>query len=347
MRFPTPARSAAKALVAASLALCLPGPALAASLKPPPPADPLTVRIHTEDAERFARVFAASGGKPTAEQLQKGYLDPGSYGVAVFTPMRIEDAATLAKAVADDPATYERAIRDCLPRIKQQEAELRAIYLALHGLLPDKPLPQIYVVFGAGDSGGTAGPGAQVIGLEVICALDPSPEGLRANLRTFFAHETFHTIQHKPALAGKSPLLAAALKEGAADFIAWIVTGEVPNPPRAQWAAVREAELWDQFRKDVAATQPAARKAAPDAASQASRRWIGNYKRAPLNWPHEVGYWIGMRIWQSYYDTARDKHAVIRDAVAWDDPDIILRKSGYAGGARSGETPQADRHAIE
>ena len=32
---------------------------------PPPPADPLTATIHTEDAERFARLFTATKGKPS------------------------------------------------------------------------------------------------------------------------------------------------------------------------------------------------------------------------------------------------------------------------------------------
>lgn len=202
----------------------------------PTPADPLTATIHTEDAERFARLFAATNGKPSAEQIQKEYLDDGSYGVAVFTPYRIQNAAHLAEAVASDGPSYDRAIRECLPRLKQYNADLRSIYLAMHGLYPDKPLPQIYVVFGAGNSGGTAGPTAQVLGLEVICKTGGDiPEGLRTTLRRFFAHETVHTFQNYPTGPKTSPLLANVLTEGGADFIASIVTGETPEPQRANW----------------------------------------------------------------------------------------------------------------
>ncbi len=297
----------------------------------PPPADPLTVQLHVEDAERFARLFVAGKGKPSAEMLQKEYLDKGSYGVSVFTPYRIEDAATLAKAIGDGPAAYDRAIRECLPGLKRYNAELRSIYLALHGLYPDKPLPQIYIVFGAGSSGGTAGPNAQVLGLEVLCLPEISPHGIGPTLREFFAHETVHTFQNEPRYAKKSPLLAAALKEGAADFIASIVTARVPRPDRADWASGREAELWVQFKKDMLATLPDKAKASPAEAKEASRRWIANYKRSPPGWPHEVGYWIGMRIWQSYYENAKDKHQAVRDVIEWDDPEEILRKSGYEG----------------
>ncbi|WBO22875.1 hypothetical protein [Sphingomonas abietis] len=212
-------------------------------------------------------------------------------------------------------------------------ADLHAIYLALHGLLPDEPLPQIYVVMGAGNSGGTAGPGAQVLGLEVLCSVDPDAAGFERSLRRFFGHETVHTFQHDPKNADRSPLLAEALTEGSADFIAALVTGQTPEPARAAWAQPREAELWRMFRADILVAGPDAAKRSPSAASAATHRWVENYGSAPPGWPYEVGYWIGMRVWQSYYDAAVDKHAAIRDMLTWDDPELVLKKSRYAGGS--------------
>lgn len=318
------------------LAFCIRAFALATGPVQPPTADPLTATIHTEDAERFARLFATANGKPSAEQLQKDYLDKGSYGVSVFTPYRIQNAAHLAEAVATDEPSYQHAIQDCLPRLPQYNADLRAIYLAMHGLYPDKPLPQIYIVFGAGNSGGTAAPNAQVLGLEVICKTSgDTPDGLRTTLRRFFAHETVHTLQNDPTGAEASPLLASVLTEGGADFVASVVTGATPEPQRAEWAAQREAELWVQFQKDMLATQPQESKASPKAAMEARHRWIENYDSAPPGWPYEVGYWVGMRIWQCYYEATSDKHQAMRDVIEWNDPGLILKKSGYDGGACS------------
>lgn len=221
-------------ILAFAFTFCARTPAFTEDHTQPPPADPLTATIHTEDAERFARVFTAANGNPSAEQLQKDYLDKASYGVAVFTPYRIQNAAHLAEAIASDKSSYVHAIQDCLPRLKQYNADLRAIYLAMHGLYPDKSLPQIYVVFGAGNSGGTAGPNAQVLGLEVICKTSSdTPDGLRTTLRRFFAHETVHTLQNDPTGSEASPLLASVLTEGGADFVASVVTGETPEPQRA------------------------------------------------------------------------------------------------------------------
>ncbi len=299
----------------------------------PPPADPLTVMIHTEDAERFARLFTATEGKPTAEQIQKDYLDNASYGVTVFTPYRIVNATHLAAAIAADQESYAHAIQQCLPRLREYDSDLRAIYLAMHGLYPDKPLPQIYVIFGAGNSGGTAQPDAQVLGLEVLCKTSDTPEALRTTMRRFFAHETVHTLQNDPADQRKSPLLAQVLTEGGADFIASLVTGETPEPQRANWAAQRESFLWSEFQKDMVATQPPMNRQDPSGAKQANLRWIGNYQKAPAGWPFEVGYWVGMRIWQCYFQAAADKHQAIRDVIDWNDPQSILTKSGYQGGS--------------
>lgn len=320
-------------VVVISFAFLLASGLAADSPEVPPSADPLTATIHTEDADRFARLFNATNGKPSAEEIQKEYLDGASYGVTVFTPYRIMNAAHLAKAVTDDPANYAHAIGDCLPRIQQYNADLHSIYLALHGLLPDQPLPQIYVVFGAGNSGGTAGQNAQVLGLEVICKVSGgTPEGLRTTFRQLFAHETVHTFQNDPSEAKKSPLLASVLQEGAADFIASLVTGETPDPQRANWAAQRESSLWSQFQKDLVVTQSPEDKADPKAAEQASKRWIGNYQSAPPGWFSEAGYWVGMRVWQCYYQAAADKHQAIHDVLAWNNPELILTKSGYRGG---------------
>jgi hypothetical protein len=96
--------------------------------------------------------------------------------------------------------------------------------------------------------------------------------------------------------------------------------------------------LWRQFQADLLATRDVDLQKVPREApqSQAFFRWIGNYGRAPEGWPHEVGYWLGMRIWQSYFEAAADKQQAVRDVLSWTDPEAILRKSGYSGGLQPG-----------
>ena len=312
-------------MTAALAALLTSGSALAV--------DALTARVNTDDADRFVAVFEAAKGTPDAAALQAGYLEPGSRGVEIFTPHRIRDAEHLARVVAARSEEYRRGIDVCLPVAKDASDELRATYLALEGLLGSVELPEIYALFGAANSGGTAGPGAQVLGLEVICRIADSEEEIRAILRQFFAHETVHVLQSQPSEAAQEadPLLALALQEGVADFVAWLATGRVPHPERAQWAAQREAQVWADF---VADREAVARMPSEDRSDRskgsAIYRWVGNAGSPPEGWPDELGYWVGMQIAQAYFDAADDKRAAVKELLNADDARVILERSGYA-----------------
>ena len=284
--------------------------------------DPLTVDIDAADALRFAQLMK-NGAIPNATDLQHGYLDGAGLGVKIFTPMRIVDARRLARVVAAQPDLYRQAIRDCLPQLPALRSDLRAIYLAFAGLLPQRPLPPIMVVFGAGNSGGTASAEAQVIGLEVTCSLGATPQQFRTTMRGFFAHETVHTWQRDATpQAQADPLLTQSLLEGVADYLASVVTGEVPGPDRDQWARGREAWLWREFQRNRQTMLT-------DPDSPRFKRWFANYGAAPEGWPSEAGYWIGMRIAEAYVARSPDKRAAMDALIELRDPAAILDASGY------------------
>ena len=313
-------------LLLACADLVLPNSVVAADRPIEPAPDALTAEIETGDADRFAELFARSSGKPTVEQLQRDYIDLGSPGLEIFTPRRIVDADNLAAAIAGNPELYAKAINTCLPIIKDTVAELRSTYLAFQGLLPDQPLPRIYLVVGANNSGGTAGPGAQVLGLETLCNIARTEDELREIMRTFYAHETVHVLQQTDDAATGNVLLASVLQEGAADFMAGIVTGKQPDPARAGWARPREAELWQQFERDLHALDGVSWKELKPGTPQwqAFSRWIANAGNPPEGWPSEAGYWIGQRIWERWYAQQPDKRAAIGQMLAPPDPVAVL-----------------------
>jgi len=293
--------------------------------------DPLTARVDDSAARRFAKLWESSGGKPTAEQIQSGYLENGGRAIEVFTPSRIGSAERLASKIAANPGIYRDAVERCLPWVEATNSELRATYLGLRGLLPGRPLPQIAVVIGANNSGGTAAPGIQVIGLEVICRLSPTETDFDNRMRQFFAHETVHTFQSAEQDSTASGLLASALAEGVPDYVAEVVTGRVPNPPRAEWARQREQWIWQQFEADAATVRAGTDgKGELNAKAKAAyTRWFANAGSPPPGWPDELGYWVGMRIAETYVATSPDPHAAIDRLINPDDPAAILRQSGY------------------
>lgn len=291
------------------------------------PLDPFTVAIELDDALRFADLFRETGGAPDAAQLKSGYLDRGDRALEVFTPGRIVDAGNLAANIAADPAAYADAVERCLPMVRQSESDLRAIYFAFRGLLPERELPRIAVVFGAGNSGGTARPGMQVLGLEVLCRASPDEAAFRALLRDFFAHETVHTMQRLDrAKLERDGLLAATIMEGTADYIAHLVTGSVPDPARAKWARENEELVWREFAADIRIWRDPA--IGMGRKMQAYTRWIGNAGNPPDGWPSELGYWVGMRIAEGYVANAPDRQAAIRELLEFDNPSAVLAQSG-------------------
>jgi hypothetical protein len=291
--------------------------------------DPLAADIDARDALRFAALMK-DGAVPTADVLQRDYLDGAGPGVKIFTPGRIRDARHLAAVVAAKPDTYRYAIRACLPQLPALRGDLRAIYLAFAGLLPERPLPAIDVVFGADNSGGTAGDGRQVLGLEVDCPPGTTPEQFRTAMRGFFAHETVHTWQEDETPAALADLLLSqALREGGADYLATVVTGAIPHLDRDAWARPREAWLWREFQRDRMAIKGSSDGVDKLTSSPHFRRWFANCHAAPQGWPCEAGYWIGMRIAEAYVAQASDKRAAIRDLLELRDPAAILKASGY------------------
>ncbi|MFC4929266.1 gliding motility protein GldB-related protein [Massilia sp. GCM10023247] len=291
--------------------------------------DPLTADIDARDALRFAPLMQDSA-LPTADILQRAYLDGAGLGVKIFTPNRIVDAQRLAQAVAARPEHYRYAIRECLPQLPALRSDLRAIYLAYAGLLPERPLPAIKVVFGAGNSGGTANTEAQVIGLEVTCLPGTTPEQFRSTMRDFFAHETVHAWQgERTPQEMADPLLGQSLREGVADYLASLVTGTVPDLDRDAWARQRESWLWQEFQRDRQAMLADSESMRTPKASPRFRRWLANYGSAPEGWPVEAGYWVGMRIAEAYVARAQDKHAAVRELLELRDPGAILKASGY------------------
>ena len=291
--------------------------------------DPLLVDLNTSDALKFS-VLMKNGLVPSAETLQHDYLDGAGLGVAIFTPHRIVNAQNLARAIATKPEVYRYAIRECLPLVPALRKDLRAIYLAYRGLLPERSLPPIEIIFGARNSGGTASAEAQVIGLEVTCPPGTNSEQFRTIMRGSFAHETVHTWQADATPQELAdPLLSVALREGVADYLTSLVTGEVPHLDRDKWARTKESWLWQEFQGDRQAIMLDGDSLRNPMASSRFKRWFANCGFTPNGWPCEAGYWLGMRIAEAYVEHAPDKHAAIRKLLEIKDPEDILKASDY------------------
>jgi hypothetical protein len=299
--------------------------------------DPLQAVVDTRDADRFAALFVASDGQPTEEELEDEYIAAAGDGLALMRDTRFGTAAALSAAIAQKPGIYLDAIERCLPHMKRAERDLQAIYLALSGLFPDRTLPRVEVVFGAGTAAGIASQGIQVIGLETLCASSRTEGELRGALRYFFAHETIHSFQPSldPSTLGADPLLSLALHEGIADMVAAIVLGRVPDTERHAWASARREVLMTRFHRDRQILKDSASRGETLAtmaleARDALRRWHFNHGNVPDDWHSDLGYWIGRQIASAYVDQAADRREAIYNLVRGMEPIQVLEASGLS-----------------
>jgi hypothetical protein len=278
-------------------------------------AEPTLPVVQTEDVARFFSVFDQAGGAPTAAQLQRDYLDPGSDGLHQFVTSRIGSAQKLAEKIEKTPALFEqaRACADALPGIRER---LESVFVKLAEIYPPANFPPVTIVVGRGTTGGTTTPAGVIIGLETICKSDWLQPDITERFVHLIAHEYAHVQQPGAAIdPPKDPrLLYQALIEGGAEFVGEMISGEVANVHLQQWTQGQECRIEKEFQADASGTDV--------------RRWLYNGVGTQER-PGDLAYWVGYRIARAYYAHASDKARAIAELINLDDADAFLKASGW------------------
>jgi uncharacterized protein YjaZ len=148
------------------------------------------------------------------------------------------------------------------------------------------------------------------VGAELKCTtpappLRELPPGLRGSLSpvdavsTVCVHEIVHAQQPGPSARTN---LEGALREGAAEYVAFRLTGRLGAVDAFAYAQRHEAEVRQQFAREADQTLAA--------------KWFLATPDTVTNQPGALGYYVGFRICQAYYRQARDKKAALQTLVA-------------------------------
>lgn len=281
-------------------------------------AAPAGPTILTGDVDRFYSVYAAAGHHPTAEQLDRDYLAPGTPGLHEFAKLRNVSGQTIAAAIEKRPQIYEDA-RRCLVVLPEVRRRVAVALDKLARIYPEAKFPPVTIVVGRGRPVGITNPSGVTVGLEALCSADfmnPNPEDRFVHVIT---HEYGH-IQQSQAQQELNPgdpgatVLALSLMEGAADFVGELISGDVGNQATFASAKGHEAQIESAFAEDEDKTD--------------TSNWLYNGIPSPGK-PTDLGYWVGYRIVKAYYDRAADKHQALRDIFEMTDPKAFLARSGW------------------
>ena len=201
------------------------------------------IEIQTEDVTRFYEIYDRANGRPTAAQLQRFYVEPGSEGLHHLMRVRNVNAERIARALAEQPELYRnaRACLDALPRIR---GRLRLSFDNLLRRYPEASRPPISILISRGKPVAIAGPGTGVqVALEALCS-DTAARYLGADIEDRFvyliAHEYIH-VQQAPEQPNPT-VLERALLEGVADFLGELISGGISNMAVHQSARGRDRE---------------------------------------------------------------------------------------------------------
>lgn len=272
--------------------------------------------VDIDDVERFYRLYDSVQGHPSAEQLQRDYLDAGSEGLHHFAKARRITGEAIAANLAKNPQAYIDAKR-CMEVLPDTRNRLRASLRKLVELYPEARLPTVTIAVGRGKPVGTASADTGVqIGLEALCATDWLNPDLEDRFVHVIAHEYVH-VQQVPAFVEteQATVLESALMEGAAEFVGELISGEVAYLHLKQNTKGQELAIETKFQTDID--------------KRDLSDWIYNSK--PGN-PGDLGYWVGYRIVKSYYQNASDKRQALRDIIGLQDARAFLARSGWRPG---------------
>jgi hypothetical protein len=290
-------------------------------------ASPDSARIETADVDRFLEAARALRAAPTlrdsARVLFERYYYPGSDGLLDFIERRIGSAFQLAAKIRERPAYYAH-LPTSLGGLGVIAPRIRAAFERFEAMWPDAIFADVYFVIGRMNSGGTTSQDKLLIGAEMYGRDSAAPTGelsgwegrvLRdtSMVVAIVVHELMH-VNQAPLSGVTATVLAQAIREGGADFVAELVTGRNINDHVHAWANPRERELWQEFR------------AAMD--GRDFGRWFGDSGEAGR--PPDLGYYVGYRIAKALYDRSPDKRRAIGEILRGADAPGLLAASGYS-----------------
>lgn len=278
------------------------------------------MKIVTTDIDNFWSMYDVykAGGK--TEDINRLYFDKRSPGLDAFTKIRQVNTAEMEKVLKLYPK-YIESIRENTLKLTGIKEKLKDYFLRLKDIYPDVYYPDIYFAVGCFNTGGTVSGRMLLIGSEMMCAGETSPtEELSAwlkgnignfeNIEQIVMHESIHTLQS----SSPKTLLGASIREGACDFIASMVTGNELNSAHYVYGSKYEKGLWNEFKKEMNGTD--------------YTRWLYSGDRS-VGRPSDLGYFMGYRICEAYYENAADKKQAVKDIIEVQDFETFFKKSGY------------------
>lgn len=313
----------------ALVALLLPLGRLSQAQTRPPQSNPDSLRVVWADVDHFWRAYdqlrTAATRPDSLRIVQEQYLARATPGLRRYAEAANATAADFVRAIGTH-RQYLAASRAATQAIGQQRPALLRAARELKKMYPAATFPDVYFAIGKFEVGGSQFENLLYVGAELKCAGPHPPLAeLRPELRggvspvaalsTAVIHEIIHSQQPQNARTN----LELALREGAAEYLAFRLTGRLGSPEALAYGRRHEAAVRQQF--------------APAAGQPVAARWFLAAADPATGQPGALAYFIGFRICETYYATAPDKQVALQNLVSLADlPGLLACGQHYLVG---------------
>lgn len=286
--------------------------------------NPEKAQIVTSDIALFWRAYDMAKPENNLIIYRDEYFRKGSVGLQEFLGSKIGNSCNLVTAI-DAAPKYYAALRAQSAKVENYKPQMLASFKKLKEIYADAVFPNVYFLIGRMNAGGTVTYKGLLIGVEMYGKTDDASlaelsgwkkasVGRIEEIPFIVAHELVH-YQQKYGLDGSQlSLLGKSLHEGSADFIGELIAGGSINRQLHEYANPREKQLWLEFKKEMN--------------NKDASNWLYQGDKAKDK-PVDLGYYVGYKIVESYYNQAKDKKQAIKDILDIKDFNGFLKASGY------------------
>lgn len=291
--------------------------------------------VQTADIDHFWQAYDnlqhCHNYADSIKSFQELYIDRATDGLLDFISMRNLYAERYVNTIRKYPKFYA-SIRANTYEAKKAEPLIEEVFHKFKEVYPNfKPFKVCFAI-GVANTGGTTSDKFVLIGTEVTTSTSKvdlsefnndayyttlaGEEDIVQKIKNMVAHECVHTQQAElqDSNTVDCPLLFNCMREGFCDFIGELTAGGEINHALRAYGDSHEDELWQTLKSQLCKNN--------------AGDWLYNYTSVKDK-PADLGYYIGYKIAEAYYNKAADKRQAVTDIIEMNDPLAFLQKSGY------------------
>ncbi len=279
------------------------------------PTDPEKAELIYSDVKNFIEAFDnLSNSSDTIAVLNKYYFDPASNGLKEYISKHNLTPELLKGAIRKDPDSYAKVSGFLLNRASFK-LKFTASMQRFNEVLPSAMYAPTYLLVGANRGIAQASKFGQLVTITRVVESDEKLKKLIVHELAHFQQAITMGIQDYGSLYGKpNNMLGLCLREGGAEFITYLVLNDITQTKGLEYFQNNESKLKSKFLTDLE--------------KQDSKYWLWDSIEDP-NTPNLLGYVMGYKVSEAYYQIASNKKVALIDILAITNPEAFLEMSHY------------------